>query len=39
MNKKIEEKKVLDNKEIKKKETQFKKKKKIKRIFTSKFKR
>ena len=35
MNKKIEEKKVLDNKEIKKKETQFKKKKKIKRIVTS----
>ena len=33
--KKIDEKKELDNKEIKKKETQFKKKKKIKRSVTS----
>ena len=35
MNKKIEEKKVLDNKDIKKKDSQFKKKKKIKRNVTS----
>ena len=35
MNKKVEEKKELDNKEIKKKETQFKKKKKVKRNITS----
>ena len=35
MNKKIEEKKELENKDIKKKETQFKKKKKIKRNITS----
>ena len=35
MNKKIEEKKDLINKEVKKKETQFKKKKKIKRNITS----
>ncbi len=35
MNKKIDENKELDKKEIKKKETQFKKKKKIKRSVTS----
>ena len=35
MNKKTEENKVIDNKEIKKKEGQFKKKKKIKRNITS----
>ena len=35
MNKKIEEKKELINKDVKKKETQFKKKKKIKRNITS----
>ena len=35
MNKKIEKKKVEDNQELKKKETQFKKKKKIKRNITS----
>ena len=35
MSKKIEEKKELENKDIKKKETQFKKKKKIKRNVTS----
>ncbi len=35
MNKKIEEKKELENKDIKKKETQFKKKKKVKRNITS----
>jgi Ribosomal protein S11 len=35
MNKKTEENKVIDNKEIKKNEGQFKKKKKIKRNITS----
>ena len=35
MNKKIDEKKELDNKDVKTKESQFKKKKKIKRIVTS----
>ena len=35
MNKKVDEKKELDNKDIKKKESQFKKKKKIKRNITS----
>ena len=35
MNKKVDEKKELDSKEIKKKDSQFKKKKKIKRNITS----
>ena len=35
MNKKVEEKREIENKEVKKKETQFKKKKKIKRSVTS----
>ena len=35
MNKKVEEKREIENKEVKKKETQFKKKKKIKRNVTS----
>ena len=35
MNKKIDEKKELENKDVKKKETQFKKKKKVKRNVTS----